>query len=44
MADADILLLPGLGGSGEDHWQTLWTQDALGDWPEGREWLLSMIE
>ncbi len=25
-SDADILILPGLGGSGPDHWQTRWEQ------------------
>ncbi|MGY5800554.1 RBBP9/YdeN family alpha/beta hydrolase [Rhizobium sp. LEGMi12c] len=24
---SDIITLPGLGGSGEDHWQTLWERD-----------------
>ena len=25
-ADADLLIIPGLGGSGPDHWQTRWEQ------------------
>jgi predicted alpha/beta hydrolase family esterase len=25
-ADADLLIIPGLGGSGADHWQTRWEQ------------------
>ena len=26
IAEADILIIPGLGGSGPDHWQTRWEQ------------------
>jgi len=36
-----ILIVPGLNGSGEDHWQSLWEQTRddcrradLGDWPD----------
>src|SRR4051794_41913436 len=25
-SDADLLIIPGLGGSGPDHWQTRWEQ------------------
>jgi predicted alpha/beta hydrolase family esterase len=25
-SDADLLIVPGLGGSGPDHWQTRWEQ------------------
>jgi predicted alpha/beta hydrolase family esterase len=25
-SDADLLIIPGLGGSGRDHWQTRWEQ------------------
>ena len=26
ISDLDILVIPGLGGSGPDHWQTRWAQ------------------
>ena len=43
-----ILLVPGLGGSGPDHWQSIWEQNIPGsrrmhfqDWdqPEISEWM-----
>jgi hypothetical protein len=45
---SDIILLPGIGGSGESHWQTLWerrdaamTRFQPGDWdkPERGAWI-----
>lgn len=47
-ADPAILLVPGLGGSGPGHWQTLWEQELdsaatvdLGDWekPHRNTWV-----
>lgn len=46
-SDADILIVPGLGGSGSDHWQTRWEQKLStarrveqADWhrPDRRPW------
>jgi predicted alpha/beta hydrolase family esterase len=46
--NSNILMLPGLGGSGPDHWQTLWEKANPGfrrvharDWehPEREEWV-----
>lgn len=45
---SDIIVLPGLGGSGEDHWQTLWERQdprlrrfrpASWDQPELTDWI-----
>lgn len=51
-ADADILIVPGLGGSGPDHWQTRW-QDHLStarrveqeDWdaPDREAWVSAIV-
>jgi uncharacterized protein len=47
-SDADLLIVPGLGGSGPDHWQTRWEQKLSTarrveqrDWdkPERDEWV-----
>jgi predicted alpha/beta hydrolase family esterase len=47
-SDADLLIIPGLGGSGPDHWQTRWEQKLSTatrveqrDWdkPERSEWV-----
>ncbi|MGY5812187.1 RBBP9/YdeN family alpha/beta hydrolase [Rhizobium sp. LEGMi198b] len=48
---SDIIILPGLGGSGEGHWQTLWErrdpemrhfQPASWDRPELADWLAAL--
>ncbi len=49
--NSDILILPGYGGSGPAHWQTLWEQAhpefrrvEEGDWdhPDCKEWVASL--
>jgi predicted alpha/beta hydrolase family esterase len=51
-ADADLLIVPGLGGSGPDHWQTRWEQKLSTarrverrDWerPERDEWVVAIV-
>jgi predicted alpha/beta hydrolase family esterase len=51
-ADADLLIIPGLGGSGPDHWQTRWEQKLSTarrveqrDWerPERDEWVAAIV-
>ena len=51
-ADADLLIIPGLGGSGPDHWQTRWEQKLSTarrieqrDWDKPRrdEWVDAMV-
>ena len=51
MYDATMIFVPGLGGSGPDHWQTLWQHafdDALrveqADWnkPERAQWIAAL--
>lgn len=48
---ADIIILPGLGGSGEAHWQTAWERGhpemrrfapASWDKPELRDWVMAL--
>jgi predicted alpha/beta hydrolase family esterase len=48
---SDIIILPGLGGSGEGHWQTLWEQQnpqmrrfqpASWDRPELADWIAAL--
>ncbi len=50
-ADVEILLLPGIGGSGEDHWLGMWARDAArcrivrqADWerPDRKVWLAAL--
>jgi predicted alpha/beta hydrolase family esterase len=50
-ADADLLIIPGLGGSGPDHWQTRWEQKLptacrvdQRDWerPQRHEWVAAI--
>lgn len=52
-SDADILIIPGLGGSGPDHWQTRWEQKlstarrvVQDDWerPRLEAWRVRIIE
>lgn len=53
LADAEILILPGLGNSGPDHWQRRWAerfstgriveQDEW-DEPDLRDWTAAMVE
>jgi len=52
-SDCDILIVPGLGGSGPDHWQTRWEQNLSSarrveqaDWdrPEGEAWIARLVE
>jgi hypothetical protein len=52
-SDADILVIPGLGGSGPDHWQSRWDAKlptarrvVQADWdrPELEAWLQRIIE
>lgn len=52
-SDADILIVPGLGGSGPDHWQTRWEQklstacrveQESWDRPESRAWTARIVE
>ena len=52
MYDATMIFVPGLGGSGPDHWQTLWQpafDDALrveqADWnkPERAQWIAALV-
>lgn len=47
-SDCDILMVPGLGNSGPDHWQTRWQQNLStarrveqADWerPDGEDWI-----
>jgi len=48
-----VFILPGLGNSGADHWQSLWeASDAawhlnagsgLGDWPQGKKLLKKLL-
>ncbi len=51
-SDADLLIIPGLGGSGPDHWQTRWQQKLStarrieqSDWqrPQRDEWVGTII-
>ncbi|MBV9066516.1 MAG: serine hydrolase family protein [Methylobacteriaceae bacterium] len=51
-ADADLLIIPGLGGSGPDHWQTRWEQKLSTarrveqrDWqrPQRDEWVEAIV-
>jgi serine hydrolase len=51
MAEASVLIIPGLGGSGPGHWQTLWQRDeprcrrvVQRDWdePSLAEWLAAL--
>ncbi|MEA3416240.1 MAG: alpha/beta hydrolase [Thermodesulfobacteriota bacterium] len=51
--DITILLVPGLGGSGPDHWQSIWEQNIPGsrrvyfkDWdqPKISEWMRKFDE
>jgi hypothetical protein len=51
-ADADILIVPGVNGSGPDHWQTRWerklstarrVEQADWDSPRPKEWQASLI-
>jgi predicted alpha/beta hydrolase family esterase len=51
-ADADLLIIPGLGGSGPDHWQTRWEQKLSTarrvqqrDWerPQRGEWVAAIV-
>ena len=40
LSDLDILIIPGLGGSGPDHWQSRWAQKfSTGRMVEQDEWL-----
>jgi predicted alpha/beta hydrolase family esterase len=50
-SDADLLIIPGLGGSGPDHWQTRWEQKLSTarrvhqrDWdkPQRDEWVAAI--
>jgi predicted alpha/beta hydrolase family esterase len=50
-SDADLLIIPGLGGSGPDHWQTRWQQKLSTarrveqrDWdkPQRQEWVAAI--
>jgi len=52
VSDLDILILPGLGGSGPDHWQSRWAQKLSTarlveqtDWlqPNRDDWVRSML-
>ncbi|RFB78953.1 RBBP9/YdeN family alpha/beta hydrolase [Methylovirgula sp. 4M-Z18] len=52
-SDADILIIPGWGGSGPDHWQSRWQQKLKtaqrveqGDWdlPHQEEWTQKLID
>ena len=52
-SDCDILIVPGLGGSGPDHWQTRWEQKlstarrvAQADWarPDRGAWTDRLVE
>jgi hypothetical protein len=52
-SDADILIVPGLAGSGPDHWQTRWEQKLSTarrieqrDWdaPDVQEWTARIVE
>jgi len=51
-ADADILIVPGLGGSAEDHWQSRWERQLSSarrvpqtDWdhPKLADWLSNLV-
>ena len=51
-SDADILIIPGLGGSGPEHWQTRWEAKLStarrieqGDWnePHRAEWAANIV-
>jgi predicted alpha/beta hydrolase family esterase len=51
-ADADILMVPGMGGAGPDHWQTRWARKLLtasrverpgGETPDIAEWRARII-
>ena len=53
IADADILILPGLGNSGAGHWQRRWAERfstgrivEQDDWdnPDIRDWTAAMVE
>ncbi len=50
-SDAELLIIPGLGGSGPDHWQTRWGQKLSTarrveqrDWdtPKCEEWVATI--
>jgi predicted alpha/beta hydrolase family esterase len=52
VSDLDILIIPGLGGSGPDHWQSRWAQKLStarlveqGDWlqPEREAWVEKIL-
>ncbi|WP_374547566.1 RBBP9/YdeN family alpha/beta hydrolase, partial [Rhodoblastus sp.] len=52
VSDLDILILPGLGGSGPDHWQSRWAQKLSTariveqkDWlrPERDAWIANIL-
>ena len=51
--DADILIIPGLGGSGPDHWQSRWqaklpnavrVEQADWDHPDAADWSARIVE
>jgi uncharacterized protein len=51
-SDADLLIIPGLGGSGPDHWQTRWQQKLStarrveqSDWerPQRDAWVATIV-
>lgn len=51
-SDCDILIVPGLGGSGPEHWQTRWEQNLStarrveqADWdrPDGADWITRIV-
>ena len=53
IADADILILPGLGGSGKGHWQLRWAEKMStagiveqADWdePDPEDWTDTMVQ
>ncbi len=45
IAEADILLVPGLGNSGPDHWQRRWLEKMrTAQWVEQGEWDKPMLE
>jgi predicted alpha/beta hydrolase family esterase len=52
VSDLDILIVPGLGGSGPDHWQSRWAQKLSTarlieqeDWlqPEREAWVANIL-
>jgi predicted alpha/beta hydrolase family esterase len=51
-AQTDVLMVPGLGGAGPEHWQTRWARKLStarrveppgGAWADGAEWRASLI-